>query len=238
VDGLIPYPGNHTLKTPTIRSFGLYPAINSPGHSISFTDFINISIADEYIIYTNTPALATQNITFHAIEIMWYWCAKAFSLKVTGNVPQWNELARSADVINNTARSFQMLGSLQLGLCAYGLSTSCDQSQWGKLILAPPPGFASHPNLVMDEVTGVAASVVLHSSFWDGVSVPLSSPNETGDGGRMAMVRNKLFYRVQGDISLALSYILWPNAYGLADAAMQFRGLANIASNIAKSMEN
>jgi hypothetical protein len=230
--------GGHSLTIPTAQGFALFPAI-STNASLAFAKYGAIAIANQFIIYSNPAPIPGGNISFRAAEMVWYWCAKALSLKVTGGVPEWKEVARSANVISNTATSFQIWQHYKLAYCMYGLSEPCGQLPWGTLVLASPPGFEAHPRLVVEELAGLATSSLLHGSFWNGLETPLSPSNGTDEAqSAWFLSQGTGYYRIRGDVSLALGLALWPNISRSANPARQIEALQNMTSNISKGLEN
>jgi hypothetical protein len=232
-------PWNWSLVAPNIRSFD-FDAITAP-HSLGFPDEKkNISLADMYLLYSNGQAMGGQNATFHAMEMLFYPCAKAYAVTVTGGVAQWRELATSIDVISNTATSIDLIRNPTYQVCVF-VGQRCEQYTWGNLTLGPPQGFEEQGSVFVDELTALDLSSVLLMSFWDGISPPsffyTTNGSEGARPGGMVLYGENV-YRMQGDISMAVGMALWQNISEIGDPTQQVHGLRNLTSNMAKGLEN
>ena len=233
-------PGHDPLVVPNLRAFNIYSPV--PGLKVTFptTNERNLSLADMLLVFSNPPTPTGGNVIFEALEVLFYWCAKGYSLSVSDGIPHWAEVARGAVAVDNTATSLNLATNTKYQMCMFASSgRGCIEDQWGNLTLAPPAGFESHEPLVVNELSGLTISALLQLSFWNGVSAPfwetdLRTPDP--DGGMFMM--GDAVYRVEGDISLALGSILWRNLTEVPDPALQFQSLTNMSVNMGKAMEN
>jgi hypothetical protein len=226
-------PNNLTLIAPNLKSF-IY-AEDGKAASLSFSgNEVKLQIINPYIIFTNPAYSPKDNMTFEAVEVLFYWCAKVFSVSVTDNIPRTQLLTTSTSFISNITTAVGTVNAADNPLylaCLFGVTPKpCDAYKWGQLTLHPPPGLEQGSQLVVDGLTGLGFSALLQTaSTWGG-----KAPDPVGG----SFLQAKGTYRVQGDISFAIGSALWRNTNTPADPGAQFDALQNSTRNMAKGMEN
>ncbi|KAK3386861.1 hypothetical protein B0H63DRAFT_468510 [Podospora didyma] len=232
------------LTIPNLRSLDFFADLT--GGSLSFLDApeSNTSSLNVYLIYSNPPATPGGHVTFGAFEILFYWCSKAFSLNVTATTAHWTELGRSTSIKESNLSTLNIFKNARFIECMLGIGVNCDNtSTWGRMALAPPRGFESHRNIVIEERTGVAIAAALELSFMPSpLPPPRPETNESfvnsHDGGIVLI--GKGMYRMNGDMSLALGTALWglaPPGHPLLPSA-QLDAAGFVFGNMAKGLEN
>ena len=238
-----------SLIVPNLRALDfIFQNTNEEGKSLKFTmSDLTTSINDISMIYSNGSPDSTDPVTFHAVEISWFWCAKAFSVEMTAGTAHWTEKARSVNVTESSAQALNSLLSQDYWrIC--GIRTNertCLEHQWGGVKLAPPPGYENHPTLDVEGLSSLGISAILQGSFWNGVEAPPylkkilpSDDNDTTQWGGMFQLGHAP-YRIQGDLSMAFAAALWPAmAHDSGDPDLQVESLQNLTENIAKGIEN
>lgn len=234
-------PWGQNLTIPTVYAFDFW-ATRDFAPSIAFGHLRNQSFGNLYIIYSNIFDLdkPQPRVEFHAVEMIWYWCTKAYSVKVSDGRAHWRELARSKRILNDTTLSMNVPLNVPFWLCSFQITPQkCEESSWGNLTLAPPPGFESHPPLVVDELTSLGISSFLLMSFWNGVTPPLTVASSSANASEgMFRALGRRFYRIQGDLSLAFAVNLWRGLDGNVDPKTQLPTLRNVTDNIGVGLEN
>jgi len=78
-------PGGYNLTIPTLYAFDVFPPRSST-QSMSFQHLGSQVFADLYLIYSNLVDSKDPDseVQFGAVEMVWYWCPKAYAVKVTG----------------------------------------------------------------------------------------------------------------------------------------------------------
>jgi len=242
-------PDGQNLTIPTLFAFDFFLALDL-APSLTFKHLQKQSFANIYLVYSNVVGLntSTPRVEFQAVEMVWYWCAKAYSLNVTRGVTHATLLSASSTILQDTTTApVNMPQNLNFILCIFDLTPSgkkCEDHTWGDLILAAPPGFeATHPPLVVNELASLSLSSFLTMSFWNGVKSPLElaaqSEAEIGaesEGMFRAFARQ--LYRVQGDLSLAFAINLYRDYVGGVDPGAQVGILTNLTRNVAGGVEN
>ncbi len=235
-------PGHDPFIVPNIRSFYIFPTQpEADANSSATSNERSLSLADMRLVFANTADPPANNVTFEAVEVLFYWCTKAFSVSVRGGVPVWTEKARSAVVLANTAISFDVATNPKYQGCLYGTTgVSCVKSQWGNLTLAPPAGFETHAPIVVNELSALTVSALLQMSFWSGEKPPFWATNAAPKKNEPGMfIMGDTIYRVEGDISMALGSILWRHLWGTAaNTTVQFAAVSNMTQNMGKAIEN
>jgi hypothetical protein len=234
-------PATMVLTIPNLRSLDFFA--DPTGRSLSFNETESTtSLLNMYLIFSNPPTEPSGHVSFGSFEIMFYWCAKAFSLNVTATTAHWTELARSAIINENNATSLNFFKNTRFTLCMLSIGKECNSFAWGHTILASPPGFESHPDLAIEETTGVAIGAALLLSF---LTSPIPPPRPGNsiitanrDGGMILI--GKGMYRITGDISLALGTQLWGSAPPGQPLSLfaQLEAARDVFSNMAKGLEN
>lgn len=231
---------NATLKIPTARSIDFFSSTFAT--SLSFSESqLKTALADIYIIYSNAFSFGGQNVSFQAVEVMFSWCSKGYTLEVANGATLRQERARSTKVSFNNASTLDFLKDPQYLRCTFGAAL-CDASDWGRLSIAPPPGFESHPDIEVEQLTGLGTSSSLQQSFWDGVSTPpWITSNQTNASisiGGMYLLGLSA-YRTQGDITFPLAASLWPDViFDVGEPFQQMQAIRNYSENLATGMEN
>ncbi|KAK0654814.1 hypothetical protein B0T16DRAFT_395715 [Cercophora newfieldiana] len=242
-------PAGQNLTIPTLFAFDFFLTLEL-APSLAFSSIQNQTFANIYMLYSNviTPTPNTTDaparVEFSAVEMAFHWCAKAYAVNVTRGVTTFTELSRSSVVLSDTTTAVNMPLNLDFILCIFELTPKkCEENTWGKLTLAPPPGFESHGPLVVDELASLSLSSFLTMSFWNGVKSPLNlaSTGEmeigTESEGMFSAFGRRLF-RVQGDLSLAFAINLYRDFLGGVDPRSQVEVLRNLTGNIAGGVEN
>jgi hypothetical protein len=229
------------MIVPNLRSFRIYTVSSVTSLSFNKTE-LDTSFADLYVIYSNAPPSGKQDASFHAVELLFSWCAKAFAVNVTAGRAAWTEVAQSTTVINNTATTFNFVENYAYMLCIFGLGEPCDAYTWGTLTLAPPSEFSSNHPVVVGELAGLGVSMMFGMSYWDGNTLrPVDETTtniSTGTVGGMFLL-GKNIYHSQGDISPPLGRALWRDILNdPGDTRVQFEAFGNLTRNIAKGIEN
>ena len=245
-------PAGQNLTIPTVFAFDFFLTLDL-APSLAFSAIQNQTFANIYLIYSNVLNLPNPNnpnplapprAEFQAVEMAWHWCTKAYSVNVTRGITHTTELSRSSVVLSDSTTAVNMPLNLAFILCIFELTpTKCEANPWGNLTLAPPPGFESHPPLVVNELASLSLSSFLSMSFWNGEKSPLNlaSTSEMEIGaespGMFSAFGRKLF-RVQGDLSLAFAINLYRDFLGGVAPAEQFGVLQRLTGNIAGGIEN
>ena len=232
------------LVVPNLRSFNIYPGgyIRSPDQGLATER--NLSVANLLLVYGNAPTAPGANSTFGAMEVLFHLCTRGFSLTVRNGVPRWAEAPGSgaAAVLANTAQAFDLAASAQFQGCMLmrdPREEPCQNVTWGSVTLAPPRGFERHAPITVDESAGLAVSAMLQMSFWNGATTPFwatTAPAKDPDGG-MFMV-GVTYYRLLGDISLAIGNALFRSVSAPHDPASQLESVGNMSRNMGVAMEN
>jgi len=241
-------PAGQNLTIPTLFAFDFFLVLDL-APSIAFQPIQNQTFTNIYLIYSNVVDMDTPGVParveFQAVEIAWYWCAKAFSVNVTSGVTHWTEISRSSVVLTDSTTAVNMPRNLNFVLCVFELTPEkCEDYSWGNLTLAPPPGFEkTHPHLVVDELASLGLSAFLSMSFWNGVKSPLNLASTSeleiaSENEGMFRALGRRFFRVQGDLSLAFAVNMYRDFLGVVNPATQVPVLRNLTANIASGIEN
>lgn len=234
-------PGGLNLTIPTIYSLNFW-FLRSSTPSLAFAHLQNQSLVNLFMIYSNLHDIDSPNpsVSFQAVELVWYWCTKSYRVAVQSGQPRWKELSRSTKVLSNTATSMNAILHPTAWLCAYQVTdTPCSDYTWGNMSLALPPGNVTDVKggLVVEELTSLALSSILMMSFMDGVSNPFTGEQQEEWSGMFRGVK-KLFYRVQGELTMAFGVNLWRDMNESVEPGKQVGILKRLAGNIGLGLEN
>jgi len=237
-------PGGYNLTIPTLYAFDIFFPRNFVP-SISFQHLRNQTFASIYLIYSNLvdPGDPQSEVEFGAAELAWYWCAKAYSVNVTGGRQRRKELSRSTRILNQTSISNNIAGNKQFAYCWFEVIAKCEQLPWGTTTMEPPLGFEEHPPFVIHELSSLGISLVLQQSFWEGLKPPVTSPVYNTSAQLPAQegifrARGRKIWRSQSDFGMAFGINLWRDFSGGVDPADQVDALRNITANIATGLED
>lgn len=233
-------PWGQNLTIPTVFGFDFW-ATRDFAPTLAFKALENQSFANIYIIYSNVIGLDTAepSVEFRAVEAVWYWCTKSYSVGVKGGKTLWNETSRSTRVMSDTTIAVNVSRNPVFWMCAFEISPrKCEENTWGRLTLAPPPGHEDHPPLVVDELTSLGVSSHVSVSFWNGVDSPLVAVNLTSSSKGMFLALGRSVFRIQGDLSMAYAVNLWRDLRGSVDPSIQLPILRNLTANIGQGLEN
>ncbi|KAK1757077.1 hypothetical protein QBC47DRAFT_459729 [Echria macrotheca] len=234
-------PWGQNLTIPTVYAFDFW-ATRDFAPTLAFKSLENQSFADFFLIYSNVLGLDTPEPTveFRAVELVWYWCTKSYSVSVKGGQTSWHETSRSIKVLKDTTTAVNVVRNPAFWLCTFQISPKrCEEYTWGNLTLAPPPGSEDHAPLIVDELTSLGVSSYLSLSFWDGVTPPMTSASTTiGTSEGMFRALGRRFYRIQGDLSMAFAVNMWRDLAGSVDPDTQVPILRNLTENIGLGLEN
>jgi hypothetical protein len=99
-------PWGQNLTVPTVCAFGFW-ATQDLAPTLAFKGLQKQSLTNIYLIYSNVMDIDTDSpqLEFGAIEIVWYWCTKSYSVGVSGGQTHWKETARSTKVLNDTTEA-------------------------------------------------------------------------------------------------------------------------------------
>jgi hypothetical protein len=161
-------PGSRRIMVPNTRSFDiLITSLFTPSHnSLSFTELeLNTSLANNFFVFANAPAPPATNVVFKAVETLFYWCTKTYSLGVSSGAPSWAVSAPSAHVVDSDIFALDSMRRMDFISCSIKVGKPCNEVLFGHLSLAPPPGFESHAPIVVDEVAALTVSLMLQMSF-------------------------------------------------------------------------
>ncbi|KAK3356527.1 hypothetical protein B0T25DRAFT_603008 [Lasiosphaeria hispida] len=238
-------PAGQNLTIPSLFAFDFFLTLDL-APSLSFQHIQNQTFANIYLIYSNVIGLNTPQarVEFQAVEMAWYWCTKSYSINVARGITRWQEISRSAQILDDSTTAVNMPSNLDFILCVFELTPKkCEENSWGNLTLAPPPGFERHPPLVINELASLGLSAFLTMSFWNGVKSPLNlaSTSELEIGSEsegMFRALGRKFFRIQGDLSLAFAINMYRDFLGVVDPSSQVPILRNLTTNIASGIEN
>jgi hypothetical protein len=148
--------GYSPLVIPNLQSFNIYTLAQNMSIKLPATNERNLSLSDMFILYSNPPALPARDVTFEAIEVLFYWCTKAFSLSVANGVPYQMQLSSTSVVLDNTATSLDLSTNAKFQHCTTeNLGLGCYSKTWGSVTLAPPVGFETENPMVLSELTAL-----------------------------------------------------------------------------------
>lgn len=231
-------PGFQPLVVPNLHAFDIWSPY--PGMPLREPPSAerNLSLADMILVYSNRGE-AGGAPAFRAVEVLFYWCTKAFSLRVVGGEPQWTERARAAHALGPPPDSLNLATNTRYLPCivSWAAAACVRQFRAGNVTLAAPPGFEGA--VVADEMTALVISSMFQLSFWSGRNPPpwaTTAPFVYNVGGQFLL--GDTVYRIGGDISMALGAVLWRNPAGVPDPAQQFEAVANMTANMGKAIEN
>ncbi|KAK0652754.1 hypothetical protein B0T16DRAFT_406744 [Cercophora newfieldiana] len=233
-------PWGQNLTVPTVYAMDFW-ATRDFAPTIAFKSLQNQSFSNIYLIYSNVMDIETDSprLGFGAIEIVWYWCAKSYSVGVSGGQIHMKETSRSTKVLNDTTEAVNVSRNRKFWGCSFEISPKkCEESSWGNLTLAPPPSHEDHPPLIVDELTSLGVSSYLSMSFWDGVTSPLVTVNLTASSEGMFRALGRRFFRIQGDLTMAFAVNMWRDLWGSVDPKTQVPVLKNLTANIGQGLEN
>jgi len=248
-------PAGQNLTIPTVFAFDFFLVLDL-APSLAFQHLKPQTFGNIFMIYSNVLNLDDPNqettVSFNAVEMVWYWCAKSYSVNVTSGITHFTQLSQSSTITNNTTTApVNMPLNLNFILCVFELTpTKCEESlslKWGNLTLSPPPGFTSTkgptPALVVNELSSLSLSAFLTMSFWNGVRSPLElASTSEGDISRetsgMFMALGRKFFRIQGDLSMAFAINLYRDFGGAVGRDGQLAVLKSLVANVAGGLEN
>ena len=233
-------PWGQNLTVPTVYAFDFW-ATRDFAPTLAFKGLQNQSFANIYLIYSNVMDLDTDSprLEFGAVEMVWYWCTKSYSVGVSQGQNYWKETSRSTKLLEDTTEAVNISRNPTFWLCSFEIAPKrCEEGSWGNLTLAPPPGYEDHPPLIVDELTSLGVSSYLSMSFWDGLTSPLSDVDLTASSEGMFRALGRRFFRIQGDLTMAFAVNMWRDLMGSVDPKTQLPVLRNLTANIGLGLEN
>ncbi|KAK5652179.1 hypothetical protein OQA88_10822 [Cercophora sp. LCS_1] len=241
-------PAGQNLTIPTLFAFDFFLALDlAPSlafPSLTPQTFTNIYLIYSNVLHLNDPGLLPV-VEFRAVEMIWYWCAKSHSVNVTNGVTHISSVSVSSTILNDTTTALNMPLNRNFILCVFELAPAkCEDLTWGNLTLSPPPGFETHPPLVVNELASLSLSAFLSMSFWNGIKSPLNLASQTtfeiaSENEGMFRSLGRRLFRVQGDLSLAFAINMYRDfSGGFVDKEEQLGVLRRVTGNIAVGVEN
>lgn len=240
-------PAGQNLTIPTLFAFDFFLTLDL-APSLAFPALRPQTFTNIYLIYSNVLHLNDPDllpiVQFQAVEMVWYWCTKSYSVNVTNGITNITPTSVSSAILNDTTTAVNMPLNRNFILCVFELTPDkCEDLSWGNLTLAPPPGHEDHPPLVVNELASLSLSAFLSMSFWNGIKSPLNLASQTtfeiaSENEGMFRSLGRRLFRVQGDLSLAFAINMYRDFSGGVDPSTQVGVLRKVTANIADGIEN
>ncbi|KAK3936861.1 hypothetical protein QBC46DRAFT_394072 [Diplogelasinospora grovesii] len=222
-----------SLVAPDLHSFAV--AIPSTGGSISFaaSGVMKAAIVDAYLVYGNPSFSKDADPSFQAVEILYYWCARSYSVRADGGTIA-NAEQELPSTITSDATSLAAQFNGKFMACQEAGSDCQPGKQWGQTTLKAQGSNdgAAHSGLVVEELTGAYLSSLLGDSLGGGVDKSIPR------GGQFLQGLSKQIYQQEGDLAWPIGMNLFPDPSRPSDPTVQLQAISQVTSNIAASLTN